>query len=228
MTRPHHHLDSSTLISFAAGAMPEALSVVAATHLAVCAQCREHLREADAIGGVLLEQQNDVDSMDTWLATMRQALLERLDEPLSMAAPAERVEAAQGHRSQPGDVLPAPLHPYFGKRYSALRWRWLGPGISFLRATAVQEGSLFMLKIAPGKSMPEHGHGGSELTQILQGAYDDALGHFGTGDLADLDCDVLHRPVTAPGVPCICVAALDAPLRFGGRLARALQPLLGI
>ena len=37
-----------------------------------------------------------------------------------------------------------------------------------------------------------------------------------------------HQPVTCPGEDCICVAALDAPLRYPGRVARLLQPLLRI
>ena len=57
------------------------------------------------------------------------------------------------------------------------------------------------------------------------GAYRDAIGHFAPGDVADLDSDVEHQPVTVPGVPCICVAATDAPLRFSGWMARMLQPL---
>lgn len=85
-----------------------------------------------------------------------------------------------------------------------------------------------MLKIAPGKSLPMHGHGGTELTQVLRGAYDDRLGHFAPGDMADLDSEVEHQPVTIPGVPCVCVAALEAPLRFRGWLARKLQPLVGL
>jgi putative transcriptional regulator len=66
------------------------------------------------------------------------------------------------------------------------------------------------------------------LTQILQGAYDDALGHFGPGDMADLDNETEHQPITSPGVPCICVAALNGPLQFRGWLARKLQPLVGL
>jgi putative transcriptional regulator len=85
-----------------------------------------------------------------------------------------------------------------------------------------------MLRIGPGKRLPVHGHGGSEITQILSGAYDDALGHFAAGDVADLDSEIEHQPVTATGVPCICVSALDAPLRFPGWLARRLQPVFGI
>ena len=71
-----------------------------------------------------------------------------------------------------------------------------------------------------------HTHGGSELTLILRGAYRDAIGHFAPGDVADLDSEVEHQPVTVPGVPCICVAATDAPLRFSGWMARLLQPLV--
>jgi putative transcriptional regulator len=45
--------------------------------------------------------------------------------------------------------------------------------------------------------------------------------------VADLDGEILHQPVTSPGVPCICVAATDAPLKCSGWLARTLQPLFG-
>jgi len=82
---------------------------------------------------------------------------------------------------------------------------------------------LIMLKIAPGKCLPMHSHGSSELTQLLRGAYDDSLGHFAPGDVADLDSQVEHQPVTTPGVACICVSALDAPLVFSGWFARKLQ-----
>ena len=61
---------------------------------------------------------------------------------------------------------------------------------------------------------------------ILDGAYADALGRFGAGDVADLDEDVEHQPVTVPGRPCICVAATEAPMRFHGWAARALQSVL--
>lgn len=97
----------------------------------------------------------------------------------------------------------------------------MAPGVHCIRAEQIP--SLIMLKIAPGKCLPMHSHGRSELTQILRGSYNDALGLFAPGDVADLDEDVEHQPVTAPGVPCICVSALDAPLVFSGWLARKIQ-----
>ena len=54
-----------------------------------------------------------------------------------------------------------------------------------IRAPHTGGDNLILLKIAPGKSMPVHSHQGAELTQILKGAYDDELGHFAPGDIAD-------------------------------------------
>jgi putative transcriptional regulator len=183
------------------------------------------VRDAERIGGLLIEQQQPSGIDAARSDALRAAMLTQLDEAVPMPVP-----AASWDEETPTDPdrLPAPLHPYFGTSLRALKWRWMAPGMYCIRARRSGSGSLFMLKIAAGKSMPLHSHGRSELTQILQGAYDDTLGHFAPGDVADLDSDVLHQPVTSPGVPCICVAALDAPLRFPGWLARKLQPLVGL
>lgn len=148
-------------------------------------------------------------------------MLEQLDAPL----PPAPVAAPRGTPYEDDDRLPAPLHPYFGASYRALKWRWMAPGVHCIRAAGTRSGTLLMLKIGPGRSMPVHSHGGTELTQILRGAYHDALGQFAPGDIADLDSGVEHQPVTVPGTACICVSALDAPLRFPGWLAQRLQPL---
>ena len=217
---PRHHRHESTLMSYAAGALPAPLSVVAGVHLEQCPHCRQRLREAEAIGAALLEQTQPV-TQESRHAQLRGAMLAQLD--LAGEATPRRAPAPRG-RVEPGadpDALPASLHPYFGRSLRSLPWRWMAPGVHCIRAE--QMPSLIMLKIAPGKCLPMHSHGRSELTQILQGSYNDALGLFTPGDMADLDEDVEHQPVTAPGVPCICVSALDAPLVFSGWLARKIQ-----
>lgn len=220
---PHHHLDPSTLVSYAAGALAVEMAVVAATHLETCAACRARLRDAERIGGHLVEQQQSVPASlpGQQGARLREAMLQRLDEPV----PAAAVAPARSAPYEEEDRLPRPLHPYFGTSYRALKWRWMAPGVHCIRASGTPTGTLLLLKIGPGRSMPVHSHGGTELTQILRGAYHDALGHFAPGDVADLDCDVEHQPVTVPGTSCICVSALNAPLRFSGWMARQLQPL---
>jgi putative transcriptional regulator len=218
---PRHHLDPATVVSHAAGALSPEMSAIVATHLESCALCRSTVAQADSIGGVLIRQQQPPPS--TRHAQLRASILERLDE----VRPHAMADARAAEPRDP-DRLPAALRPYFGPSYSALKWRWMGPGMHFIRTTGPSGGTMLMLRIGPGKRMPVHGHHGAELTQILRGAYDDELGHFAAGDVADLDAETEHQPVTSAGAPCICVSALDAPLRFPGWLARTLQPAFGI
>lgn len=220
--RPHHHLDDATLMSLAAGALSLPLAVVASAHLERCAECRRRLSAAEAIGAALLEQ-TQPESASGQRDALRDVMLARLESETHVDAAkvtALHPEAVPPRGSDP-DRLPTSLQPYFGERLSTVRWKWIGPGMYCIRGRDMP--SLIMLKIAPGRSLPQHSHGGSELTQVLQGSYNDALGLFAAGDVADLDSDVEHQPVTAPGVPCICVSALDAPLVFSGWLARKLQ-----
>lgn len=226
MSSPRHHLDPATLVSLAAGALSPEMAAVAETHIEGCAHCRARRAEAEHVGGALLLQQQPVPAAGERTERLRDDMLARLRQPLPMASGRARPDPVDNRRDT--DALPRPLQPYFGKSWKALRWRWMAPGVHMIRAPRSSGDALVLLKIAPGKSMPVHSHGGSELTQILKGAYDDELGHFGPGDMADLDSDIEHQPVTSPGVPCICVAALDGPLQFRGWLARKLQPMVGL
>ncbi len=220
---PRHHLDPSTLVSHAAGALSPEVAAIVATHLLACTQCRHALARAEQVGGVLVGRQLQAPARNERDDRLRARMLERLQQT---GAPTEVAEASPAVDDP--DRLPAPLQPYFGRSYRALKWRWMGPGMHYIRTIGPSGATVLMLRIGPGKSMPVHGHQGCEITQILRGAYDDALGHFGAGDVADLDSETQHQPVTSPGEPCVCVAALDAPLRFPGWFARSLQPLFGV
>lgn len=218
--KPNHHLDDATLLSYSAGALPIALAVVASTHLERCTQCRTRLFDADQIGGVLMQQQRvGVPSEHA-----RAVMLTLLDNEPAIERTPQPSEVAE---ERDPDRLPGALHPWFGDSMRRLRWKRIAPGVQRIRANGISGGDLMLLRIAPGSKLPLHSHGGNELTVILDGAYDDMLGHFGPGDVADLDGEIQHQPVTSPGVPCICVAATDAPLVFSGWVARTLQPLFG-
>ena len=82
---------------------------------------------------------------------------------------------------------------------------------------------LQLLRIAPGKALPDHGHGGEELTLILKGSYSDHTGRYGAGDVADLDMELEHAPRVDSDVECICVVATEAPTRFKSFWARLAQ-----
>jgi len=212
----NHHPDITTLMAFSAGTLDEAYSAVIATHLAMSEAGRETVRQIDAIGGALLADETE--------AAMSDGALERLlgalgDERIEVAPPANVANA-----------LPLPLQSYLPDGLDAVRWKWTGPGVATadLRTKPGQKSRLMLLRVGGGRRVPEHGHGGQELTLILQGAYRDRFGVFATGDIADHDEDVEHQPIAEPGPDCICLVAVDAKLTFRGRLMRALQPLFGI
>jgi putative transcriptional regulator len=85
-----------------------------------------------------------------------------------------------------------------------------------------------LLYIPAGQAVPDHGHRGTELTLVLQGAFSDASDRFGPGDLEIATEAMEHTPVAEGGMDCICLAATDAPLRFTGLVPRLLQPLFRI
>jgi putative transcriptional regulator len=111
---------------------------------------------------------------------------------------------------------------------AGVRWRRLGLGIWHHRLSVQGSGALGLLKVAPGRIVPEHGHGGAELTLVLGGSFHDSTGRYRTGDVADLDETIEHEPVADPGPDCVCLVASETPARFRGLFARLVQPWHGL
>ncbi len=213
-----HHLDPATILAFTAGTLSEALGVVAASHIAWCGECRKAVRAAETVGGEMIAGMEEAEVSNA----CRDATLARLEQ-----ATVHRFPQAKSVRRE----APAPLDQLLGgKTLMELPWKTKAPGVQMveLPLTRKDRGKLLLMRIAPGKSMPEHGHGGEEITMILSGAYTDKLGRFAAGDVADLDEDVDHKPIVEAGEACICLVATEAPTRFKSLPARLLQPLIGI
>ena len=209
-----HHLDDATLMSFAAGALPDALSAVAAAHVAMCIRCRREVAGLERVGGALL-------------AELSPATLDRAEPQPSNAAILVKPTGRNNAGMPDGDV-PKPLARLLKGDLDAVRWRWLGFGVWHHRLPLTGGGGLGLLKVAPGRAIPEHIHGGGELTLVLRGAFHDATGRYRPGDVADLDETIEHKPIADPGPECICLVASEKPARFRGLIARLLQPLHGL
>jgi putative transcriptional regulator len=214
----HHHLDQATLSAFAAGTLDGGLAVVASSHMSVCPACRAAAREAEQVGGALLASlSGKAVSPDC-----RAQTLERLDRATLHRFPAKAPAESD---------LPEPLARLLpGVRLADLQWKTKAPGWAMvdLPAPAGSRGKLFLVRVGPGKAMPHHGHGGSEITLILSGAYNDRFGRFAPGDVADLDEAVEHEPVAEADQPCICLVATEAPTRFKSWMVRLVQPFIGV
>ena len=73
----------------------------------------------------------------------------------------------------------------------ALRWQSMGKAGAQLRIkTSDGETQVRLLRIPAGKPVPEHGHGGRELTVVLTGAFHDGRTVFGPGDVEEADASV--------------------------------------
>jgi putative transcriptional regulator len=127
-----------------------------------------------------------------------------------------------------GVGLPRPLLRYAVGGVDGLRWRLVGPGIERADLIGRTPGlSAFMMRLGPGVRVPRHTHDGDELTLVLGGAYQDEIGRFATGDVADLNDATTHRPHAERDGPCLCLVIVDGRLRFSSPIARAIQRLVG-
>lgn len=211
-TQIKHHLTDQLLMGYAAGSLPEAFSLVVATHISLCDDCRARAEAYEAVGGAVLESET---------ATMSEASLEaclaRLGTPDAPAKAAPR-----------RGILHAPLAGYVGGDLEKVRWKPLGMGVRQAILPTGKGASARLLYIPAGQGVPDHGHRGLELTLVLQGAFRDDKARFGPGDVEIADEADEHTPIAEAGMDCICLAATDAPLRFMGLVPRLLQPLFRI
>ncbi len=208
-----HHLTDALLMAYAAGQLPEAFSLVAATHLSMCDECRARAGAYDAIGGAMLEECGAAMAETSFADCMARIA----------AAPLKARAKPQAH-----GVFPAPLRDYIGGDLASVKWRALGMGVKQAILPTGGAASARLLFIPAGQAVPDHGHRGTELTLVLQGAFTDSTDRFGRGDLEVANEDLEHTPTAEAGLDCICLAATDAPLRFTGVIPRLLQPLFRI
>lgn len=183
-----HHPSEATLAAYAAGTLPEALALVAATHLGHCPMCRETLATLEATGGALLEDLPPVplsiDALDR--------LLGRMDQPAPPPPPILNAD------------LPPPLN-----RVALGRWWPIGLGVRYrpLKSSGAAWGGLVLAQ--PGRSLPRHGHKGREMTCVLSGAFADHDGTFAAGDLSEPAVDHDEPPVVVGALPCLCIIASE-------------------
>ncbi len=216
MTKIKHHLTEPLLMGYAAGTLPEAFNLVVATHISMCDTCRAALAEYEAVGGeVMLDSDPAELAEDALAATM--AMIER-GVDVAPVAPKRRVES----------IFPGPLQDYVSGDIDSLKWRKIGGGVSQMVLETSSEATVRLLRIPGGTAVPDHGHNGTELTLVLQGAFVDETDRFGAGDVEVANEDLEHTPVAEVGMDCICLAATDAPLKFNGLVPRIAQRFIGI
>jgi putative transcriptional regulator len=207
-----HHPSEETLVAFVSGNLCEGNSLVVATHLAHCNECRTAIRDMAELAGGMLEQGDGAAIAES----TRRAALDKLDDTPVDARP-EPIAM---------DLVDRPMAPLL--IYEGGNWRWVGPGVyrQFIDVPNDAGTRVFMLKAAPGTRLPDHRHIGTEWTCILKGAFRHDHGRFGAGDFDEADRSVDHNPFVEEGEECICLVALNGHVEMTGWLGRLIQPFV--
>lgn len=211
-----HHPSDETLAAFAANLLDEANTLVVATHLSLCPDCRTGVRQFEALAGHLLETMS-VESHGT-VRLPAVADLERRPSPAPTQAviPGSRLVSSPAAARSPVSL------------YDSGDWRWIGVGVQWkpVAMPAEDDTKVFLLKAAPGTRLPDHRHTGTEWTCVLEGAFSHDFGVFGPGDFDEADETVEHRPFVERRGPCICLVALNGRIELTSWIGRMLQPLV--
>lgn len=203
---------------YALGQLPRAAAVLAESYLEMNPDMRSTAERIEQVGGWSLETSDPVQLTSGITAS---SLLDQLGAGEVIDAPAPK-------KQDQLNGLPASLLDAIGQPLSSVPWKWRGIGAYEYRLTHLEDEGIIarLLRIEPGRAVPQHTHEGLEATLVVKGAYSDAAGHFGPGDLELADDAVDHKPVAERGETCICFAVTEAPMLLTGRVGRLFQSLI--
>ncbi|HEX3809886.1 MAG TPA: ChrR family anti-sigma-E factor [Rhizomicrobium sp.] len=211
-----HHPAEELLLDYAAGASDEATSLILATHLALCPQCRRTVGQAEAAGGALLATAKPEALSSGALESVLARLSDTVTEPAAPKLTAiGKAEA------------PEPLRSYIGGDLDSVKWRRIAGGISYADLPVRGKSKARLIRSEPGAGVGVHSHKGNELTLCLTGGYTDVTGTYARGDIQTTDPTVEHRPLADPEGPCITLGVTDAPLVFRSRVIGLLAKVFG-
>ncbi len=180
----------ATLLDYAAGSLPAGSAFVVAAHLALQPQAVVLLSDLEAAGGALLDALAPAAlARPEWGLDVGDMLNEDKAEVSDVAHVLSSLDQGKWKRNLAG-MLTKPV-----------------PGVDAQ-----------LLKLEAGRSVPNHGHYGSELTLVLSGSFGDGHGVYVRGDLVVHDEETQHQPSAVSNQDCICLISQTAPVRLDGAL----------
>ena len=205
---------------YAAGTLrSEGEEVLLSSHLDMNADADTRVRELERVGAAVMM----MSSAKSDLPFSADMVLERVDSQASFSGP------GQCAAPRTDDFVPASLDRFLLEKNTDIRWEYLGPGLRKAMLWTGEEGEkLWLLKAQPGVAIPHHGHGGSELTLVLKGAFHDGDQKFSAGDVEEAGPDVEHDIRIDDAGECICLALTRGKLRYDNPLLKVMQVFTGL
>jgi putative transcriptional regulator len=219
---PRFHVQEDLLLDYASGSLPAPVSLLVATHLTLCPDCRDAVTDFESIAGALLE---DIDPIAMAADALEEALGVLEGEPVEMTGDDGPGEPGKG--DSPTPRIPAVLSRLLDGSIDDIAWKRRARGIGEVEIPCDDERfSVALLRIEPGVAIPNHTHEGEELTLVLRGGFSDAAGDYGRGDVCHANPEITHAPVADLGTPCVCLVVADGSVKLTGLVGRMLNPFL--
>lgn len=209
-----HLAPEELLLDYAAGALPQAPALAVALHVALDPQARRTVDRLNAVGGALIEDEAagppDDAALERAMARLDQAVVEPRATPVAR---------------RPGfEWAPPPLIPHLRP---GMGWRRILGKFDEIRLDVPGEAyRASLLRLEPGRGLPEHKHPGYEYTVCLQGGYTDKTGSYSVGDFAVGPGAERHEPIADPGEPCIALIVVEKPIVLTGPWGRLFNPMV--
>jgi putative transcriptional regulator len=211
----YQHIDTvdALMAHYVAGSLPEPARVLVQSHLEMKPDNRTLVRDLELLAGEALEQTASAAIGD------RDARLSAIFASVPPVTPHPVADQPQG-------FFPLSLRALVGFDVDTVPWKTKMPGFKEY-STDIDGCEVSLMWIKPGRALPAHTHKGTELTLILDGAFNDSRGRFGPGDISVADETVDHRPVAEKDRPCIAFSVLDAPIKLTGSYRQLIGDLIG-
>ena len=206
-----HHIHPEILMAYAAGNTSPSVSLIVASHITLCAECRKTVEDFESLGGKLLENSDTVETNDSSLDNIFDKI-DDIESNIELVKPTEKINSFKNIPSVLSNYLPD------GKAITD-NWKKGIGGIKYFDINLgdfKQDTHARMLSIPPGKKLPHHGHESQELTLVLEGGFKDENGSYNSGDVAIEDENNIHTPVSDPNEGCICLVVYEGRLKFKG------------
>ena len=216
MSSIKHHPSHSMLVDFSAGNLGTAESICVSAHLHFCDQCRNELMRLDQVASQLMTEA-DPQTIDEDLFDSVMSKIDALPEVPT------KVEIEE-HSDFPHSVA-----KLINETESAPNWRRMSSSVDVARVrTGQKKFEVALHRICAGGKTPHHGHKGIEFTVVLKGSFSDEQAVYSEGDFLLRGPGDEHQPMGAQNGECICLSALEAPIKLSSPLGFLMKPWLRI
>jgi putative transcriptional regulator len=216
MSSIKHHPSHDMLVDFSAGNLGTAESICVSAHLHFCDQCRNELMRLDQVASQLMTEA-EPQIIDESLFNSVMSKIDALPEVPTKIEPKEKSD------------FPHSVTKLINETENAPNWRRMSSSVDVARVrTGQNKFEVALHRICAGGKTPHHGHNGTEFTVVLKGSFSDEQAVYSEGDFLLRGPGDKHQPMGAQNGECICLSALEAPIKLSSQLGFLMKPWLRI